>query len=559
MRAVNCGAKVMFVVLLAGAGACAEDPPPAPLSEQLQRLDADLQIGARGEGVRAVHAYLTSFGYFPNDRLAVEYPSWRPLVAEPPADLSVFDEQTRQAVGAFQRTAQIPVTGVVDEATRAALRAPRCGVPEGIEALDEDNKYALFGEKWSKTRLSWWLENVADTGFTREQIYDVLRPAFAVWAAQTSLSFTESFSTTPDIVIKFAFINEANGQRSGKGGLVGQATRPEAGDITLDRAETWSLRDIPPAGQQSIKAVVAHEVGHALGLNHSSRAAVMLPSVGPPTLLLDDKIAISAKYDTYGTLPGRARDIGANGTGHMWILGLTPIGNDFGIWKWNGTTWIADAEGAGTRITVDAMGRPWVVGSDGSIWRKLTTDPAAVGQWQRLPDCATDIGASHGSSGAVWIVDCRPANGDPGRVMKWDETTWQWQGGDQSAKRITVDSSGRPWIARENRMIRRRSSSSPTTGSWETLPGTVNDLAIGPGDYAWSIGPVSSGQENLAPWNEQNALGIGSPPPPAVKSWAQGKRMGVGGPNAAVAVGLNGRPFMVDNDGFIWTSIDGAP
>src|SRR3954464_13902219 len=54
-------------------------------------LDQDLGQGSQGASVRAVQAYLTQFGYFPNDELARSYPAWRAIVTHSP-DPGVFDD-----------------------------------------------------------------------------------------------------------------------------------------------------------------------------------------------------------------------------------------------------------------------------------------------------------------------------------------------------------------------------------------------------------------------------------------------------------------------------------
>ncbi|HSG40809.1 MAG TPA: hypothetical protein VLE27_14310, partial [Thermoanaerobaculia bacterium] len=68
---------------------------------------------------------------------------------------------------------------------------------------------------------------------------------------------------------------------------------------------------------------------------------------------------------------GAGRDIGAGG-GAVWLIGTNAGAGGFGIWVWDeeGSRWLQDATGAGTRIAVDSSGLPWVVNSHGSIFRK---------------------------------------------------------------------------------------------------------------------------------------------------------------------------------------------
>src|SRR6187399_1808774 len=88
----------------------------------LESLDSDLDIGSRGPEVRAVHDYLTRYGYLPNDTLQHDFPAWRPLVDEAPADPMTFDATTRRAVSELQVLSGLADTGVVDQPTRELLR-----------------------------------------------------------------------------------------------------------------------------------------------------------------------------------------------------------------------------------------------------------------------------------------------------------------------------------------------------------------------------------------------------------------------------------------------------
>src|SRR5262249_5476503 len=70
-----------------GAMGCGTEDEGA---SSVQRYHRDLSLGASGDDVRALNDYLTQFGYFPSDKLAGEYPNWRPLVAQGPADQAIF-------------------------------------------------------------------------------------------------------------------------------------------------------------------------------------------------------------------------------------------------------------------------------------------------------------------------------------------------------------------------------------------------------------------------------------------------------------------------------------
>lgn len=58
----------------------------------------------------------------------------------------------------FQEFGGIPVTGVVDEATKHLMKQKRCGRPDR-ESGDENGRrrkrFAVQGEKWKHTNLTW--------------------------------------------------------------------------------------------------------------------------------------------------------------------------------------------------------------------------------------------------------------------------------------------------------------------------------------------------------------------------------------------------------------------
>lgn len=59
----------------------------------------------------------------------------------------------------FQEFGGIPVTGVIDHATKELMKKKRCGRPDREPGYDENStrrkRFAVQGEKWKHTNLTW--------------------------------------------------------------------------------------------------------------------------------------------------------------------------------------------------------------------------------------------------------------------------------------------------------------------------------------------------------------------------------------------------------------------
>lgn len=109
---------------------------------------------------------------------------------------------------------------------------------------------------------------------------------------------------------------------------------------------------------------------------------------------------------------GQARDIDAK-NGVVWIIGTNAVPGGYGIYKFNGSSWM-QIDGGATRIAVDNSGNPWIINSVGTIFRR-TNDA-----WTEIPGMrdtfAADIAVA--GNGNVWVVTTG------GLVSRWTGSGW---------------------------------------------------------------------------------------------------------------------------------------
>lgn len=265
-----------------------------------------IAFGDTGEDVRFVYDYLHQYGYFQNEELAHHYPGWKPAVSREPADPEVFDEAIEEGVALFQRAFGLPETGAVDEATRAAMKQPRCSFPDfytSAHAAAGSHNFSAQGSKWNKTALTYRFSNyTSDLSSTASR--SAIEAALFSWTSSSPLSFSE-VGSGEDIALGWYTGSHCSASAfDGTNGVLAHAFFPAyGGDVHFDDAESWST------GSSGIhlETVALHELGHSLGLAHSSvSGAVMYPTYSGVNSSLrdDDRAGIWAIYGAYSTPSG---------------------------------------------------------------------------------------------------------------------------------------------------------------------------------------------------------------------------------------------------------------
>ncbi len=163
------------------------------------------------------------------------------------------------------------------------------------------SKYRAISQ-WGKTNIAYYFIN--GTGkIDGDDERQLIRSAFALWANETSLTFAEtSSSSQADILIGWGEDEHGDGDPfDGPGDVLAHASYPNPYTdrqvfLHFDDAERWldsETRNV------DLMTVAAHEIGHTLGLDHSSDPnALMYPSYSEPRRFLgnDDIAGIQSLY-----------------------------------------------------------------------------------------------------------------------------------------------------------------------------------------------------------------------------------------------------------------------
>ncbi|KAM1960914.1 hypothetical protein FF2_020938 [Malus domestica] len=305
--------------------------------------------GEKVDGLSKLKKYFNRFGYIPN---------------LPTTNLTDdFDGDLEAALKTYQKNFNLNVTGELDGPTLEHLVKPRCGnadIVNGTTTMNSGKPASYNSTKFhSVSHYSFfpgtpvWPQNRRDLTYAflpenelSDEVKTVFVGAFQRWSAATPLTFTETTSFySADIKIGFFVGDHGDGEPfDGVLGTLAHAFSPPSGRFHLDGDENWVITgDISKSSVESavdLESVAVHEIGHLLGLGHSSvEDAIMYPTISSRTkkveLASDDVLGIQELYGANPNYDGtttsapstQARDTSAAGdhlgcspTPRLWAL-----------------------------------------------------------------------------------------------------------------------------------------------------------------------------------------------------------------------------------------------
>ncbi|XP_061484710.1 neutrophil collagenase-like isoform X2 [Rhineura floridana] len=191
------------------------------------------------------------------------------------AEINMEDNVTMtEKLKKMQKFFGLKVTGKANAETVAVMKKPRCGVPDvGSFTLTDGNP------KWERNNITYRI-----VGYTsdmhRSDVDKAIQEALKVWSKAAPLKFKRLHGGIADIMISFERRDHGdNSPFDGPDGILAHAFQPGkyiGGDVHFDEDEFWTTRGLRG---RNLFLVAAHELGHSLGLSHSTDSgALMYPT-----------------------------------------------------------------------------------------------------------------------------------------------------------------------------------------------------------------------------------------------------------------------------------------
>ncbi len=264
-------------------------------------------------------------------------------------------------------------------------------------------------------------------------------------------------------------------------------------------AVVWAIGTNTPYQQYPNEFGVFHRTGDTWTAVNGGGTKITVGPDGNPWVLNSSNQIFHYVNGAFQQVPGAAREIDAGADGSVWAIGTnTPYQqypNDYGIYKWTGTTW-TPVNGGGVKIAVGPDGNPWVINSFGNIFHYVN------GAFQQIPGAAREIDA--GADGSVWVIG---ANNSTIYHLKPDNS---WEAVDGSAIGVGVAPDGTPWVVNSGGAIYHR-----VNNAWVNIPGLAKDIDVGETSTLTftvnlpGIGPAGGGHTlNSKPTNMYRDLDI---------------------------------------------------
>ncbi|XP_077283513.1 stromelysin-3-like [Arctopsyche grandis] len=196
------------------------------------------------------------------------------LGGDPSSDFAAqyTEESVVKAISNIQKYGGLQQTGIFDNKTIELMKKPRCGVKDIVQG-HRPKRYVVAGRPWQKKELTYYIGNWnGDLG--EQAVRESVRKALNLWAPYGKLTFIPSNNPSSDLKISFGVGNHGDQYPfDGRGYVLAHAFFPyvrDGGTVHFDNDELWTLNKTEEDEGTDFYSVAAHELGHALGLGHST-------------------------------------------------------------------------------------------------------------------------------------------------------------------------------------------------------------------------------------------------------------------------------------------------